>query len=261
MELVSESKGRVWGLGFGVSWAKAILFAAMFVFISLPGLHAESAIDGFVKKAEIAKTDIEKSSTDLEKIRKEFDETGNKIQELKGRKAQGGFTGFLNGIALKVYLSSGNRLGYRIYSLEAGTRALKEDYFTYVSLITEEYGTQIKDCVRKKCGDLKELCGERAKWAAAADKYEDMLQIDLSSMNLIKNYSPGAAKDVRDYLQKKIVQAEQRIYMLEEDRAMFDIMKRAGVNADGGEKKRNTEKIAALKKLKKDLQEEMGKIN
>jgi hypothetical protein len=239
---------------------KILLLTAIFTFALFPSLLAESAIDGFAKKAEMAKTDIDKSTADLVKLKKDYDETGIKIQDLKGQKAEGGITGFINAIALKVYLSKGNRLGFRIYSLEAGVRALKEDYFTYVSLITEEYGTQIKDCLKIKCPGLKELCKKRLEWASAADKYEDMLQIDLSSLKLIKDYSPGAAKDVKDYLQKKIIQAEQRIYMLDDEKGMLDIMKKAGIDAGAWEKQKNAEKTAKLNKLKKDLQEEMKKI-
>jgi len=244
-----------------LDWKKKILLlSVIFMFSCLPALHAESALDGFVKKAVMAKADIDRSAADLDKIKKEYNETGNKIQELKGQKNAGGFTGFINGIILKVYLSRGNRLGFKIYLLEAGVRALKEDYFTYVSLITEEYGTQVRDCFEKKCGDLKALCEKRMEWAAAADKDEDMLQIDLSSLKLINDYSQAAAKDVKDYLQKKIIQAEQRIYMLEEDRSILDIMKKAGLPESSAKKDKNAKKTAELKKLKKELQDELKKI-
>jgi len=257
---VAESKGGVWDSGFRVWQAKILLLTAILMLISMPTLYAETAIDGFAKKAEIAKKDIEKSTADLEKLKKDYMETGIKIQEIKGRKAEGGITGFINGMKLKYYLSRGNKMGYKIYALEAGLRALKEDYFTYVSLITEEYGNRIKDCYEKKCPDLKTLCYSRNEWAESAEKYGFVLQIDLSSLKLIRDYSPSAAKDVKDYLQKKIIQAEQRIYMLEDEKGILDIMKKAGIDAGAWEKQKNAEKTAKLKKLKKDLQEEIGKI-
>lgn len=237
-----------------------MIYALLIIFTCLPAVIAETPLDSFVKKAGIAKNDITKSAADLDKLKKQFNETGDKIQKLKAVKEEGGFRGFMNGLALKIYLSKGNRLGYKIYALEKGIAALKEDYFTYVSLITEEYSAKIKSCYEKNCAELKTLCDKRKEWAAAADTYSDVLQMDLSSMKLIKDYSKAAAADVREYLQKKIIQAEQRIYMLEEEKTILDIMKKAGLPPDAGEKKKNAEKIAALKKLKKELQEEMGKI-
>jgi hypothetical protein len=240
---------------------KIIITVIIALLTCLPALHAESAIDGFAKKVEMADKDIEKSTADLEKLKKDYIQTGIKIEKLKAAKDPGGFIGFISGLELKVYLSKGNRLGFKIYALEKGIAALKEDYFTYVSLITEEYGTQIKDCFDKKCPKLKALCDKRKEWAGAADRYGDVLQIDLSSMKLIKDYSKGAAADVKEYLQKKIIQAEQRIYMLEEEKGVLDIiMKKAGINQGTAEKKKNADKIAVLKKLKKDLQLEIKKI-
>lgn len=240
---------------------KQIVIPAIIMFLFFTGaVVKETAIDSFAKKAQMAKKDIEESSVTLKQMKAVFDNTEMNIQAIKAVPESTGITGVINSIRLKYYLGSGNRLGFKIYKLEAGIRALKEDYFTYVSLITEEYGTRIKDCFDKKCPDLKTLCENRKKWASEANRYGDVLQIDLSSMKLIKDYSKGAEKDIKDYLQKKIIQAEQRIYMLEEEKTVLDIMKKAGLSAGVAEKQKNADEIAALKKLKKELQLEIRKI-
>jgi hypothetical protein len=239
------------------AWKYLVIPAFIFLFIAAK--QAETPLESFIHKAQIAEKDIEVSSLNLERLQRSFNETEAGIQAIKGLKPAAGIAEFINGLKLKYYLSRGNRLGFKIYRLEAGIRALKEDYFTYVSLISEEYGSQIKDCFEKKCPDLKNLCGERVKWAAAADKYGDVLKIDLSSMKLIKNYSKAAVKDVRDYLQKKIVQAEQRIYLLEEEKSIFGIMKKAGISA-APEKEKHSARIAELKKLRLNLKTELSKV-
>lgn len=241
---------------------RAILAAVLLIFscsIAFAAVKKENTIDAFIKKAAIAEKDIRDAGAKLAKLKKDFNETGGKIEALKNMKQQGGIGAFINGMKLKYHLSCGNALGYKIYRLEDGIRELKIEHFTYASLVAEEYGKMIIQCWQKKCPDMAGLAEKRGEWAVAADKYGDFLQIDLSSLKLIKDYSKGAEKDIKEYLNKKIVQAEQRIYLLEEEKGLLEIMKKAGLSG-AAEKKKNADKISELKKLKKKLQDEMKKI-
>ena len=52
MKSGAGSEGRVWGLGFRVWRAKAILYAVVLLLAAVPVLYAETAMDSFAKKAE-----------------------------------------------------------------------------------------------------------------------------------------------------------------------------------------------------------------
>jgi 3-isopropylmalate dehydratase small subunit len=127
-------------------------------------------------------------------------------------------------------------------------------------VIIDEYNTAIKDCITKKCAALKSLYDKRKKWSDAAGNSGDVLKIDLSGIELVNNYSTGAEKDIKEYLQKKIIQAEQRIYILEEEKQVNDMAEKAGLVIDKKEKEGTEKKLNELRKLKNGLNKELTKL-
>ncbi len=215
----------------------------------------ESPFEAFEKKAAIAEKDIQSSEANLRKIQKEYDIAEKNVAAIKA----GGKPSFFDSLRLKYYLNKGNSLGYKIYRLEAGIRELKEEHFTYISVLSELYGARLKSCCEKKCGEEAALFGKWAAAAAAAEKYADFLRIDMSSFGIIRNHSPRAASDAAEYIQKKIVQAEQRIYLLSEAKGVINAAKKAGLDVSSFA---DTEiKIAELKKLKAKLEKEKERIS
>jgi GTPase SAR1 family protein len=240
---------------------KQILMLLIFLVFSFAGAaRAENAIGKFTEKAGIAKQDISDSEARLAKLKKEYNETRQNIEQIKALKDGGGIQVFFNGLSLKFLLNRGNNLAYKIYTLETGIRELTEDYFTYASIIIDEYNNAIKDCIDKKCDNLQEIYDNRKEWVKVAADYGDLLNIDLSAFKLLSGNNKGASDDIRDYLQKKIVQADQRLFILEEENGMRDLVTKAGLKLDMKERFENDRKISELKKLKEDLQKEMDKI-
>jgi len=235
---------------------KKLIMAAVMLAV-LTAVHAsaqkETPVEEFEKRAAMAEKDILAAQETLKRLHDDFGAAEKRIESLKA----GGKPSFIDAIRLKYHLNRGNRLGFKIYRLEAGIRELKEEHFTYASLLAEIYGARLKSCCEKKCGEAGLLFEKWVSASKAADKFGDLLEIDMASYDIIKNYSPRAAKDAADYLQKKAMQAEQRIYIFSESKSVLSAAKKAGLDISGTEDP--DRKIAGLKKFKAVLEKEMSR--
>ena len=223
-------------------------------------VYAENTIDKFTKKADDTRNALSAGQEGFDRLKTQYNHARLEIQKYKSIKDTWWLPDLVIGIKLKYYLNAGNNLAYKMYAAETRIRELKEDYFTFVSVIIDEYNAALRECAAKKCGALKDLYDKRKKWSDVVKNFEDVLNIDLSGIELVNNYNTGAEKDIKEYLQKKIIQAEQRIYILDEEKQVNDTVEKAGLVIDKKDKAETVKKLDELKKLKADLSKELAKM-
>jgi hypothetical protein len=207
---------------------------------------------GFKAKAVTAGKILEEKEGEYIKVRKDYDAVNLKIQELKKEKE-----GLIRNLKLSWYLGKGNSAGYRLFRDEKEIKELKDDYFTYSALVLEDYNRIFFDCLKAGCRELTGIYAERKPWAERIINFSDVFRIEISIERYIKAGSSEAAQDIREYLRKKLEQADQRIFMLAEEKNVEKEARTAGIEVSGAGA--IDAKIAELKELKKSIRNELKK--
>jgi hypothetical protein len=217
------------------------------------GAYAQ-ALDEFTAKADNTGKVLAVKQAELKRIKVRYEYTAKKIDELKAEKEKGGINGALSSMKLSYYLQSGNKTGYRQYILNSEINSLRDERFTYIMIIIDEYTKQLKECFKTKCGRAKELFSEREKWMGALDEYRDILQIDFDLREMIGSLKTEAKDDLKKYLEGKAVQADERLYLLKEEKNILKDAAAAGINADGKTGAKNSAEITELEKMRKKIE-------
>jgi hypothetical protein len=229
---------------------------AMIVFMMLLTalcLYAADNGDNFEAKAADTAKIITQKQVQYISLKAQYDDAAKKIDSLKASKDAGPFKTFINSIMLNYYLKKGNNLGFKTYALSKQIAELKDDYFTFTMLVIEDNAKLIDGCVRAKCSGLKELYEKRKKWIKDSGSFSEMMDLDLSVDAAAAGVSDDAAKDTANYIGKKIVQADERLYMLKEEKEILDSVKKAGLDINDSEIKEINAEIQKLQDSKKRL--------
>ncbi|MFP4465649.1 MAG: hypothetical protein ACLFP1_01200 [Candidatus Goldiibacteriota bacterium] len=239
-----------------VKKSAVIVLAVFFLIMILSG----SSIEYFKEEAGKINSALKEKSRQYEKIEKKYEAVKKKISEMKSAGGRNPVMKFINGILLGFYLKKGNKLGYEKYIMETELSALKEDKFVMVSVILQEFDKKVYNCAAEKCGDMKKIYTERSKWSR--EIYETGTVFDVSA-----EIRTGAGGSVREaeydmiyYLEKKAMQAKQRIYILKEEKKVLDVFKQFGVETDKKNRRAIEEKCTELEKLYEKIKGKLKKI-
>lgn len=217
-------------------------------------LHAQGP-DEFIAKVRDTGKILTKKETEQIRLKKRYEYTAKKINELKEERAKGGLTGAISSIKLSYYLKAGNKTGYRQYILNNEITELRDERFMYNMLIIDEYTKMLKECFKSKCKQAGELFEKREKWMTSLDDYKDMLQIDFDFREMIGGLNITAKEDLKKYLESKIVQADERLYLLKEEKNVLKEANLAEVKFDIKIYEKNDAQIHELEKMKKKTTE------
>lgn len=199
----------------------------------------------FEKKAESAAFSLVAAQAELASVRAEFDKQSLNIQKLKGR------TGFFSEALLKRSLSKANRFAYRVNFLQAEIQSITEDLVTYSFILVDDYSQQIKKCLKEKCPDIDRLKAQREKHLEVILRYSPLEADEKADPSLLALKDKEAVLDVKDELDKTIIRLEQRIFILEEERAIMSALKEKEKTAKTDELIKKMKD--AINKLKADL--------
>jgi len=81
-----------------------------------------------------------------------------------------------------------------------------------------------------------------------------MYDLELSMSGFVKKNDEDALSDFLSYLERKAIQAEQRIMILEEEKSVRDSVFRRGVEPGPQERERIQKKISELRKIQLQIQ-------
>jgi hypothetical protein len=87
--------------------------------------------------------------------------------------------------------------------------------------------------------------------------YEDILQIYVYSPVSAKNQDKQAEEDFRAYLHKKLIQAEERIYILQDEKNIGKAVKAAGIKIRQKETDEMTQRIKELETIRGDIEKKL----
>lgn len=185
-------------------------FIMIFFFLYLIA-HANNDISVFIKKTEKLKNDILKKEKKLEKIKSKYNCFLNKIENTKNIKDDSSFNKFLNKLKLNYYLFRGNKIAFKLSNLKNQIEEIKGDYFTYIILIVEEYNKALIDCMNSNCEKekLENNYSNRKKWLEIIKNYDEILKIEDIKVDSIEVSDAQVKNDIKNFLNKKIIQIEQ----------------------------------------------------
>jgi hypothetical protein len=208
----------------GMKMKNSIIFLIIAVFIGTGIMAAgKSALEEFSAKAKKISLELAKANKEIASAEKKYAATQKRIDTLKASKRS-----FISEWRLNYDLRSGSRLAYRISGLEDKIKILKEDYFTFASIVVEEYNRKVKDCIEAKCPDLKKIYVEREEWAGAVES-DDIMQVEIFIPEGPAQSGKDAKEDILSYLEKADMACEQRIMILKEEKETLDALKKAGI--------------------------------
>lgn len=231
------------------------IFLVVFLFTAVNAVE----LDEFIAKAEHAGKTLAKKEAEQTRFRKRYEYTAKKIGGLKEQKAKGGFGSAVSSMRLSYYLKAGNKAGYRLYLLNGEINELKESRFTYVMIIMDEYAKRLRECFRLKCPDAGNLYAQREKWMASLEDYRDMLKLDFDIRGMMGALSGQAKEDLKKYIEGKIVQADERIYLLKEEKEISKEAAAAGIKVDKKYLDMIDEDMAYMEMMKKKMREVLEK--
>ena len=239
---------------------KIIFFIILLFAVSSVYSADKKNLSDFITDAESVAREMEEVKQKLSDEKAKYETKIKKIECLKNKKNDFFLFNFINEVILKYYLGGANASAFKISNLTRKQRELNNDYFTLVSLITTEYGEKIRGCIKNKCPDLKDLYNSRIKWLDIIKNYESYIGVDLAFDIFERQYDEKSKKDLIEYLDKKIVQIDQRIYILNEEKITSDMIKNSKIISVKNEKVEFDKKISELQKLKYVIQEKIKEI-
>ncbi|MCX8094283.1 MAG: hypothetical protein N3E50_09000 [Candidatus Goldbacteria bacterium] len=240
---------------------KIIFIFLVFLITIFISASEKKNLNDFINDADNIAAELAKVTAELNNQKIKYEEKIKKIEILKNKKSDFFLENFINGLLLKYYLGNANNLAFKISNLTKKHRELNNDYFTIVSLILTEYGEKIRNCIKNKCKELKKLYVDRIKWLDIVKNYENYIGVDLAFDIFEKNYDEKSKKDLVEYLEKKLIQIDQRIYILEDEIKIDILLKNNGFKTDDKKIKEINEKIKELKNLKYVLKEKINEFS
>ncbi len=200
---------------------KNIFFLLAIFFIS--NTWASSDIKNFINKTYKIKKKIDVLQTKYAKINENYINIIKKIEKIKEQISKTkGINKNIKNIFLNYYLFRGNKIAYQISKLKYEIKELKDDYFTYIVLTIDEYNKKIQECINKRCSIklFEEIYFEREKWVEQIKNYEEILNIEdiMPLLNIVKD--KDIKNDMRNYYEKKLIQLNQIILILNEEKEM-----------------------------------------
>ncbi len=203
------------------------LLAAVLLATSLFGA---GALDDFMAKANAADKSIKIKQAAYDRARIKYEAVSRKIDSIKNEKTSGFFIPFINTLKLNYLLKAGNKLGYESYTLNRELTALKDDYFTFSMLVIDEYTKKVKDCAAAGCPELKAIFDAREGWVKATGAFESFYKLEAAPEMLADNMTQEAKKDLIEFMKRKLVQLDERIYMMKEEKQILNLVKNSGIN-------------------------------
>lgn len=239
---------------------KISLIFLIFLMSGLIYASLKKQLPDFITESDNVALELANVTQKLNNERIKYEKIIEKIENLKNKKYEIFLLEFFYNLYLKYQLGIANNLAYKIYALTKKQRELNNDYFTLVSLITTEYGEKIMDCIKNRCAELKDLYNERIKWLDIIKDYEKYIGIDLVSYIFEEKYDEKSKKDLLKYLDKKIMQIEQRIYLLESERNIDVLLKANKFKTNENKFQEINKKIKELKDFKYVLIEKIKEL-
>ncbi len=216
-----------------------VVFFIFFVF----NILATEEIITFINKTEKLKKEIEKIQEEYSVVNNDYKDIIIKIENIKeGISKSSGIVKNFKELFLNYYLFKGNKIAFKISFLRDKLKEAKDDYFTYIVLIIDEYNKKIDRCINDKCAFklLEKIYSERKRWIELIKNYEEILSIEeLIPVLYIKK--PGEVKnDIKSYYEKKLIQVNQIIFILSEEKEIRKKVAKYGI-------KDEEEKISEIK--------------
>ena len=220
-------------------WVMALMFLAVAVIAGADDNFADKA-DECGKKVEA----IERKLSRLELKNTSITET---INHLKGQRP-----GVIRDFFLWYFLVRGNKTAFKIEEAELKLRETKDDYFTYSALVLEEHNRRFRDCLKEKCPDAAAIFAQRLVWSDKVINFKDVFELDVN-FNLAAGDSRDSKDDVREYYAKKLMQAEQRLIILNDEKSIIAEAKEAGIASGAGNTDAINKKIKEMIQIKNKL--------
>jgi|DewCreStandDraft_4_1066084.scaffolds.fasta_scaffold03217_1 hypothetical protein len=239
---------------------KVILILLAVCFLNNIYAVEDKELYNFINEAKRIEKELETITAELNKKKIKYEEQIKKINNLKNTKNKFILLDFVNNLYLKYYLGNANNLSFDISNLTQKQREKSNEYFTLVSLIMTEYGEKIKKCIQNKCSDLYKLYNERKKWLEIIKNYESYIGLDLALSVFQEKYDKKSKNDLLEYLDKKIIQIDQRIYLLKDEINLDILLKKNKFKTDEKKFKELSNKIKELEYLKYVIREKIRNV-
>lgn len=205
------------------------IFTIVVCFAIAFSLLAVAPVEEFKAKAVKARQEYIKVKIKHEAAEKQYAALAKEIDVLKAKKP-----GFFRDMNLERALKKGNRAAFIIQGTDERIKELKEDYFTFSSLVVEEYNRLIYECAEQKCASLQKLFSERDPWSREV-KSDELMVVEAPKMEPLDKKNKEGIKDAQAFLEKTVVACEQRIYILYEEKQLLDAVKKAGIKVSDSE--------------------------
>ncbi|PKL91312.1 MAG: hypothetical protein CVV21_08860 [Candidatus Goldiibacteriota bacterium HGW-Goldbacteria-1] len=221
-------------------WIMALMFSAVAVIAV--------ADDNFAVKADECGKKVESIEKKLSKLEIKNTSITETINHLKGQKK-----GVIRDFFLWYFLVRGNKTAFKIEEAEQKIRETKDDYFTYNALVLEEHNRRFRDCLKEKCPDAAAIFVQRRVWSDKVINFKDVFELDVN-YGLAAGDSRDSKDDVREYYAKKMMQAEQRLIILNDEKNIIVEAKKAGIVSNTANTDTVNEKIKEMTQIKKKLE-------
>ncbi|GEM_PF-6692947 len=235
------------------------ILVVLFIFFTL-NIFATENIITFINKTEKLKKEIEKIYKEYNKVDHNYKNIIIKIENMKESisKSSGIVKNFKQ-IFLNYYLFKGNKIAYKIGFLRNKLKEFKDDYFTYVVLIIDEYNKKIDRCINEKCAIelLEKIYFERKKWIELLKNYEEILSIEELIPVLYVKKQGEVKDDIKSYYEKKLIQVNQIIFILSEEKEIRKKVVRYGIKSEQEKITEIEDKIKLLNNKKDDIEKQL----
>ena len=212
---------------------------------------AQENADFTAKASEYTAQLLSKQSEYL-RVKSRYEQMLRRLNELKSRNEGNPLSGFVNSMKMDYYLKAGNSAGYRIYVLNKQIKELSAECFTFDSLVVEDLTKKFQECLDTKCGQAQRIYDDREKWTAMAMGTGEVLIFDLDIKGMLEGLSAEAKEDLKEYLTKKQVQIDERIFMLREEKGINAAAKKYGLKTALEAEKKADEDMVKLLSMKKE---------
>ena len=183
-----------------------------------------------------------------------------RLNEIKAKKNGNPISSFIDSMKMNYYLQAGNRAGYKIYVLKNQIKELSSECFTFDTHVADDLSKKLIDGLAAGGGDGQKIYDERERWTMMAMESGGEMNFDLDVAGLLDGLSPQAKDDLKKYLEKKQVQLDERIYMLNEEKEINEAAKKAGLIISGAAGKSNDSGMEKFMKMKKEAGEILKKL-
>lgn len=199
------------------------ILLCFFIFFNSSIFGADD-INVFISKANITIKKINIVEKKIVRVNKNYESILKKIEKIKEQISKSaGLIKNLKNVALNYYLFRGNRTAYNMSILKNELKELKDDYFTYVVLIIDEYNKKINNCINEKCPFEKftKIYFERKRWVELIKDYEELLSIEELIPVFYISFKKDEKNDIKNYFEKKLIQINQVIIILNEEKGII----------------------------------------